>query len=170
MGTDQTNSSECQVSIRNRVTLDAMWYAGTGIDFTLEAWDSRFHIQPAVEYYGLAVQAEGDFGRLSTGTFINAQGQPQVTPDLEENAGAVGDAEIYHGIAASLSLGVEVFEDGPYRWLMFVQGRYVRMLNDPRTIAQGPLVDGNVVTYKAGLDQKIYQIHGGFTIQYTGLD
>ena len=105
-------SNECSMKIRNRVSIDAMWFAGLGVDLTIPAFDTNFHIMPAVEYYGLSVQTFGEFDRTTTGRLAN---------DLVESTSSVGDAELYHGVSVSLAVGVDVFEEGPWLWSMFLQ-------------------------------------------------
>jgi hypothetical protein len=151
-------ASTCSLAIRNRVSIDAMWYAGLGVDFTLPVLDDQFHIAPAVEYYGFAAQTVGEFKRSTSGLGLN---------DLVEVADVVGDAEVYHGISPSLTLSVDVFEEGPWRWSMFLQGRAVFVLNDPDTSARTTL-GTNQIDFFTDLDDVIAQGTGGIQIQWTG--
>ena len=153
-------SNECSMKIRNRVSIDAMWFAGLGVDLTIPAFDTNFHIMPAVEYYGLSVQTFGEFDRTTTGRLAN---------DLVESTSTVGDAELYHGVSVSLAVGVDVFEEGPWLWSMFLQGRTVFLLNEPGISATGDTAFGQI-RYDSAIDDLIFQGSGGFQIQYTGKD
>ncbi len=155
---NQGPSSTCSLAIRNRVSIDAMWYAGLGVDFTLPVLDDQFHVSPALEYYGFAAQTVGQFQRSTSG--------PQLD-DLIEVADVVGDAEVYHGISPSLTLSVDVFEEGPWRWSMFLQGRAVFVLNDPDTQARTSL-GTNQIDFVTDLDDVIAQGTGGIQLQWTG--
>lgn len=158
---DPIDTTSCTLTIRNTLTIDAMWNVGVGVDFTFEAFESTFHIMPSFEYYGLAIQVEGEFNRVSTAEFSD---------DFEELATAVGDPEVFHGVSPSIVLGVDVYEEGPWRWGMFLQGRFVYLLNEPDLAAQGAIGGGDTVFYEAEIDEYIYQVSGGFQVQYTGLD
>ena len=136
-----------------------MWYAGIGIDFTLPVAENQFHIQPSIDYYGLAIQSVGELERSSSGSFLD---------DFVEQANAVGNAKVFHGISPTLALSVDVFEEGPWRWSMFMQGRAVFLLNDPR-VTSSSVLDANSVVFKAGIDDLILQVQGGFQVQWTGL-
>lgn len=153
-------SNECSVKIRNRVSIDATWFAGLGVDLTIPALDTNFHIMPAVEYYGLSIQTFGEFDRTTTGRLAN---------DLVESTSSVGDAELYHGVSVSLAVGVDVFEEGPWLWSMFLQGRTVFLLNEPGISATGDTAFGQI-RYDSAIDDLIFQGSGGFQIQYTGKD
>ncbi len=155
-----SNTTSCSVTIRNRISIDAMWSAGFGVDFTIEAFESRFHIMPAIEYYGFSAQIEGEFDRASSCGSCS---------DFEEPAGAVGDPEIFHGISPTVVLGVDVHEAEPWRWGMFLQGRMVFLLNKPNLRAEAPLPGGNSASFKAQLGRTVYQISGGIQVQYTGI-
>ena len=153
-------SNECAMTIRNRVSIDAMWFAGLGVDLTIPAFDTNFHIMPAVEYYGLSIQTLGEFDRTTIGTSTN---------DVVESTSSVGDAEIYHGVSISLAVGVDVFEEGPWLWSVFIQGRTVFLLNEPQISATGDTAFGQI-RYDSAIDDLIFQGSGGFQIQYTGKD
>lgn len=155
---DQGQASTCSLAIRNRVSIDAMWYAGLGVDFTIPVMESQFHVSPALEYYGFAAQTVGEFQRSTSG--------PQLD-DLLELADVVGDPEVYHGISPSLTLSVDVFEEGPWRWSMFLQGRAVFVLNDPNTQA-GTALGTNQIDFFTDLDDVIAQGTGGIQLQWTG--
>ena len=151
-------SDTCALTIRNKVTLEAMWYLGFGVDFTLPIDKDQFHISPAVEYYGYAVETVGEVTRATSGTAVD---------DLVEQSKVTGNAKVYHGISSSLTTSVDVFEQGGWRWSMFVQGRVVFLLNDPYTSASTSL-DSTDFTFVSGLDDFIAQGTGGFRVQWTG--
>ncbi len=152
------NASTCSLKIRNRVTIDAMWYAGLGVDFTLPILDSQFHIAPAVEYYGLSAHTVGDFERSSSGLNLD---------DLVETANSVGNSEIYHGISSSLTMSVDLLENGPWRWSMFLQGRVVFLLTDPFTSTRST-TGTNEILFVSDLDDFVAQGTGGIQLQWTG--
>ena len=79
----------------------------------------------------------------------------------------VGDPEVYHGISPSLTLSVDLFEEGPWRWSMFLQGRAVFVLNDPNTRA-GTALGTNQIDFFTDLDDLIAQGTGGIQLQWTG--
>ena len=151
-------ATTCSIRVRNRVTVDAAWYVGVGVDLTVPVLESQFHIMPAFEYYGLAAHTVGDFERSSSGTQL---------PTNVQQANVVGNSEIYHGVSPSLTLSVDVFDDGPWRWSLFLQTRVVFLLTDPLTKATS---SGGVrdVTFVSELDDFIAQGTGGIQLQWTG--
>lgn len=155
--TSETVTS-CSLRVRNRVSIDAMWHAGFGLDFTLPLDMNQFHIQPALEYYGLAAQTVGEFRRTSASSAVN---------DFIEQSNTVGDPEIFHGISPSLTFLVDVYENGPWRWSMFLQGRAVFMLDEPDLEANTSL-GANDVRFVSGMDDLIIQGAGGIQLQWTG--
>ena len=152
----QTDS--CGLRIRNQVTIEAMWYAGFGVDFTVPIFEDQFHILPAVEYYGLAIESVGDFQRSSSGDTLD---------DIVEQANSVGNAEVFHGISRALSFSADVYENGPWRWSMVLQGRVVFLLNEPNVSSSSSL-GLDTITFNAGIDDFIVQGSGGFQVQWTG--
>jgi hypothetical protein len=151
-------ATTCSLEIRNRVTIDAAWYVGVGVDITIPILDGQFHISPAFEYYGLAAHTVGDFERSSSG--------PQIDTFIEQ-ANVVGNSEIYHGVSPSLALSVDVYEDGPWRWSIFLQSRVVFLLTDPLTKASGEF-GTNQLTFVSELDDFLVQGTGGIQLQWTG--
>lgn len=148
----------CSLKIRNRVTIDAMWFVGFGVDFTLPVMDEVFHISPAFEYYGLSAHTVGDFQRSSSGLGLN---------DFVETANAVGNSEIYHGVSTSLTATADLYESGPWKWSMFLQSRVVFLLTDPLTKVSSSL-ETNEITFVSHLDDFAVQGTGGFQLQWTG--
>jgi hypothetical protein len=148
----------CALRIRNMVTVDAMWFIGAGVEFSLPAFDSYLRFRPSLEYYGMSIQNEGTFVRTSGGVAID---------DLEEYASTVGDAEIYHGLSTALAMSVDVFETGSWRWSMYVQGRAIFFLNEPTLSAQTALSNSNVF-FSSTVDDLALQAGGGVQIQWVG--
>lgn len=149
----------CSLRIRNRVTIEAMWNAGLGIDLTLPVLENQFHIMPSIEYFGMAVQSVGEFRRTTAGN-------PGVN-DFIEIADAVGDAEIYHGVSPALTFLVDVYEEGSFRWSMFAQGRVIFFLNEPDVQSTSSLGQ-NDITFTIGIDDFAPQGTMGFQVTYTG--
>lgn len=149
----------CSLRVRNRTTINALWFAGFGLDLTLPVWEDQFHILPAVEYYGMSVQSVGEFRRTTAGN-------PGVN-DFIEIADAVGDAEIYHGISPSITFLVDVYEDGPVRWSMFMRARYIFYLDDPDVTSSSNL-GTNTINFTAGIDDKAPAATAGFQVTWTG--
>jgi len=150
----------CALRIRNKVTVDATWQAGVGVEFSAPIMDTVLRLRPAVEYFGMSVQTSGEFARTNSGTTLD---------DIEELVTGVGDPEIYHGIAPSIAIAVDVLEDGPWRWSMFVQGRGIWFLNKPNLAAQAALSSTNNLVFSSSLDNVAWQVGGGFQVQWTGL-
>ncbi len=149
----------CSVSVRNNITLNAAWYAGFGVDFNLPfGYERQFHISPAVEYYGIAIQTEGEYERSISGTGFD---------DVVEQANTVGNAEVFHGISTSLTASVDLFEERGLRWSIFLQGRVAFLLNDPPTSGTSNL-GSNTITFVSEVDDLVAQGTGGFRIQWTG--
>jgi hypothetical protein len=148
----------CSLEVRNRLTMDAMWYLGLGVDFTLPILESQFHISPAFEYYGLSVQSVGKYKRSSSATGVD---------NLDEEVQVVGNSDTYHGISPSLTLSVDLYDDGPWRWSMFLQSRVVFMMTDADVSAQTSLGSNNI-TFDGELDNFIAQGSGGIQLQWTG--
>ncbi|MCR9095459.1 MAG: hypothetical protein NXI30_14655 [bacterium] len=150
----------CGLRIRNQVTIDAMWSLGFGIEFEvpIPALDTAIRLRPAVEYYGMSIQTVGDFTRTNSGISLD---------DLIESANSVGDAELYHGISPSLAIAADVYESGPFRWSMYLQGRAVFFPDDPAFGSQSSLGTG-AVAFATRADDLAFQMNGGIQVQWTG--
>ncbi len=149
----------CSLRIRNKVTIEEMFSAGLGIDLTLPIFDEQFHIQPSLEYFGMTVQSVGEFRRTTAGN-------PGVN-DLVETAAAVGDQEFYHAISPALTFLVDVYEEGPFRWSMWMQGRVMFFLNEP-SIRSGSSLGTNQIGFLVEIDDFAPQATVGFHVTYTG--
>jgi len=154
-----SDGQTCSLRIRNRATINALWFAGFGVDLTLPIWEDQFHIMPSVEYYGMSVQSVGEFRRTTAGN-------PGVN-DFIEIADSVGDAETYHGISPSITFLVDVYEDGPVRWSMFMRARYIFYLDDPDVTSSSSL-GTNTINFTAGIDDKAPAATAGFQVTWTG--
>jgi len=150
----------CALRIRNKVTVNATWQAGLGVEFSIPVADTVLRLRPALEYFGMAVQTEGEFVRTNSGATLD---------DVEEQISAVGDPEFFHAVAPSIAIGVDVLEDGPWRWSMFVQGRGMWFMNRPNLAAQAALSATNNINFSSSLDNVAWQVGGGFQVQWTGL-
>lgn len=150
----------CGLRIRNQVTIDAMWSLGLGVEFEipLPALDTSIRLRPAVEYYGMSIQTVGDFIRTNSGVQLD---------DLIESASSVGDAELFHGVSPSLAVAADVYESGPFRWSMYLQGRAIFFPDDPGFGTQAQLGTSNV-TFVTGADDFALQMYGGVQVQWTG--
>ena len=152
-------SETCSLRVRNRVSIDAMWYVGLGVDLTLPFFDDQFHILPSISYYGMSVQSVGEFERTATGD--------ATADDFVETANVVGDPELWHGISPAVTFLVDVYEDGPYRWSMFVNGRWVFFLDDP-DLESGTRFGTNELTFISTMDDNAPQITAGFQVLFKG--
>lgn len=116
------NTSTCDIRLRNRTSIDYLWTAGIGVDFTLPIDQDQFHFTQGFEYIGMAAQAEGRYQRRSTAP---RPGQVPPLPALVETdfIDAKGDLELYHGISITETFSVDAYEQGPMLFGFFVQGR-----------------------------------------------
>jgi hypothetical protein len=151
-------SDTCSISVRNTATLDAMWGAGVGVDFTLPFDENQFHIAPAFEYYGHSMESSGRFRRTSSAA---------AQSDFDERTERVGNSDIYHGIGPSLNLSADVYENGPLRFSMFLEGRVIWLLTDQDLFVTVPSSDGPL-TFRTEQDDLLIQAGGGVRIQWTG--
>lgn len=160
IGGGLTQAETCTLTVRNRVSVDATWFVGIGVDITLPVFEDQLHILPSVSYYGLSAQSVGEFER-TTRAGLNAD-------DFVEIADAVGDPEIYHGISPAITFLADVYEDGPYRWSMFVEGRWVFYLDDPE-LASAATLGTNQIGFTSTMDDNAPQITAGVQVMFTGL-
>ncbi|MEM9174232.1 MAG: hypothetical protein AAGC67_03285 [Myxococcota bacterium] len=160
IGGGLTSAETCDLTIRNRVSIDAMWFAGIGLDFTLPISENQFHILPSISYYGLSAQSVGEFER-TTRAGLNAD-------DFIETANTVGDPELYHGISPAIAFLVDVYEEGPWRWSMFVEGRWIFFFDDP-DLESGSSLGTNNLGFTASIDDNAPQFTSGVQVMFTGL-
>ena len=106
----------------------------------------------------MALQTEGEFRRTASG---------QELDDLEELERGASDAEIVHGVSPSLTIAVDTYEEGPWRWSMYVRGRAVRMLNDPSRDVSVAISSGAVL-FGGEISEWMWHASGGIQLQYTG--
>ena len=150
----------CALRVRSKVTVDALWMAGVGVELSIPVLGNVLRIRPAVEYFGMSIQTDGEFVRTNSGATLD---------DVEEETKATGDPQLYHGIAPSIAVAVDVFEEGPWRWSMFLQSRIVYFFNEPTLSAQGAISSTNNISFISGVDNIAFQVGGGFQVQWTGL-
>lgn len=163
-GTPSTNPfsrfESCALRIRNQATIDAMWLAGFGVEFEVPvpAIDTTIRLRPSLEYYGMAIQSVGRFVRTAGGVNLD---------DEEEFANSVGDAEIFHGLSPAIAVSADVYDVGPLRWSLYLQGRAIFYFEDPSFSSETQLNAGSVTFLGAADDFAVY-LGGGFQVQYTG--
>ncbi len=150
--------TSCSLRIRNLISIEATWHAGFGVELVLPVAENQFRIRPSLEYFGMAIQSEGLFNRLNSGTSLD---------DFEEFASTTGDIELMHGLSPSLAFSVDVYEDGPWRWSMYLQGRAVHFFKDPDLESRAAVGADNIL-FVGGVDRWMFQASGGLQIQWTG--
>ena len=123
------NTSTCSVGVRSRTSVDYLWTAGIGVDFTLPLDQEQFHFTQGFEYIGMAAQAAGRYTRTSTGNLV----RPPLPPlqDLEtEFIDALGDLELHHGISITETFSVDAHAQGPFVFGFYMQGRMSWFVTD----------------------------------------
>lgn len=148
----------CSVANRNRVTMNAMWSAGLGLDLTLPIAEEQFHVLTSLEYFGQAIQGGGDFQRTS------ASGSRS---SLIERAESVGDSVLFHGLITSLGMYVDVYETDQYKIQLHLEGRagWKYTERDLRDTAFG---DGVAVTFTSTVQNFLAQGNGGISVFWKG--
>ncbi|MBY0400641.1 hypothetical protein K2X89_10120 [Myxococcota bacterium] len=114
-------TTTCSISVRDRTSIDYIWTAGLGVDFTLPFDQQQFHFMQGFEYIGMAAQAEGTYLRRSSRTGA---------PSESEYIDAKGDLELYHGISITETFSVDAYDRGPLRFGFFVEGRMSWFITD----------------------------------------
>jgi hypothetical protein len=122
VGTPPRITSTCSVRLRNRTSIDYLWTAGIGVDFTLPFDEEQFHFTQGFDYIGMAAQAEGEYQRRSTANQFGVNETDAV--DVK------GDLELYHGISISEMFSVDAYEQGPLLFGLFVEGRMSWYITD----------------------------------------
>ncbi|MHA7836920.1 MAG: hypothetical protein ACX98W_05615 [bacterium] len=150
------DTSSCTLGLRNLVTVNAMWTAGIGVDFTLPIDRHQFHVMPALEYFGQSVQSESEIERSSSATRAS---------DLVESSSSKGSSEILHGISPSLTLAVDVHETGPFVFSLYLGGRVAWLLSD-RDVALTSSFSGSSFRLATDMDDLVAQGFGGITVRY----
>jgi hypothetical protein len=160
LGPGGAPADTCSISLRNRVTLDAMWTLGVGVDFTLPFDQNQFHVAPGIDYYGHSIASSGEFERTSS-----ASGQA----DFDEQVSVVGNSDVFHGLGPSLHLSVDVYERGPMRFSMFLEGRAIWLLTD-QDLNVSARRGADTFSFVSETDDLLVQAAGGVRIQWTGRD
>lgn len=159
-------TSTCSTEIRTRTTIDLLWTAGLGLDFTLPVAERIFHLQPAVEYIGMRVQPEGTFKRTTSGSITN----PPTTGRFPEFVQQVGSVEAYHGVASTLTGSVDAHREGPWVFSMFLGGRAAWFLTDREIQTRRLTPDGEIRFESApavnGASEIQWQVMGGFAVRF----
>jgi hypothetical protein len=148
----------CSVGVRNRITMNAMWTAGFGVDLTLPIAEEQFHVLAGFEYFGQAIQGGGDFLRSSAAGTRSS---------LIERAESVGDSVIFHGISSSLGLYVDVYETERYKIQLHLEGR-AGLKYTERDVRDTAFGDGVAVTFTSTVKNLHLQGNGGVSLFWKG--
>lgn len=153
-------TSTCNLSVRTRTTINAMWSAGIAVDFTLPFDEDQFHFIQGVNYVGMAVQPEGTYKRRSvdrTGSF-----------SAIDYVDSLGDDELFHGVGLVETLLADAYEQGPLTFSVFVEGRVSWFATDRDISAKAQDVRGPFVFNSSFNDPEPfqYQVLGGVLIRF----
>lgn len=159
-------TSTCSVSLRNRTSIDYLWTAGFGVDFTLPFDEEQFHFTQGFEYIGMAAQAEGRYTRRSTGIAGVQQG------NTTEFIDAKGDLELYHGISITETFSVDAYEEGPWIWSFFMEGRMSWFATDRDMSVSETSTRGTFLFVSSLNDPEPiqYQLIGGVSVRFDPRD
>lgn len=149
----------CSFTLRNRTTPLALWSAGLGMDFTLPFDEEQFHLVTTLDYMGMAVQGEGGYSRRTS---------TQNPGALETNIDAVdtiGDSEVFHGLSASLRLGIDAYETDEWTWQVYVAGRATYFFENPDLEAIGDAGQGDI-EFVSDLAGMMYQVYTGVSVRF----
>lgn len=161
---DGLATSTCSIRVRNKTSIDYLWTAGLGIDFTLPIDQDQFHFTQGFEYIGMAAQAEGRYQRRSTATRSNPPAQNTETEFID----AKGDLELYHGISITETFSVDAHEEGPLKFGFFVQGRMSWFATD-RDMSVSERSDRGRYEFVSSLNDPEplqFQVLGGVTVRF----
>jgi hypothetical protein len=160
IGTPPILTNTCSVRLRNRSTIETIWTAGLGIDFTLPFDEQQFHFTQGFEYIGMAVQAEGTYLRRSTG---GSFGQNE-----SEYIDVKGNPELYHGISITENLSVDAYVRGPLVFGFYLEGRMSWFATD-RDMSVSQSTDRGRFEFVSSLNDPEpiqYQLLGGVTMRF----
>ncbi len=163
------NTSTCDISLRNRTSIDYLWMLGFAVDFTLPIDQEQFHFTQGFEYIGMAAQAEGRYKRRTSAPRPQPPPLP-VLPTLIETdfVDAKGDLELYHGISITETFSVDAYEQGPLLWGFYIEGRMSWFATDrdmsvSETNAQGRF---NFVSSLNDPEPIQFQLVGGVSVRF----
>jgi hypothetical protein len=152
-------TTTCSLKIRNRTSVDAIWTAGLGVDFTLPFDQQQFHFMQGFEYIGMAVQAEG--------TYLRRSSRNGAAP-VDEYIDVKGDAELYHGISITETFSVDAYQQGPLLFGFYVEGRMSWFITDrdASATASSPRGTFEFVSSLNDPEPIQYQLLGGVTVRF----
>jgi hypothetical protein len=153
-------TSSCTIQSRNRVTLLTQWSVGFGADLTIPVLDRQFHILTSLEYFGQLIQGGGEFTLRS-----NSGVQASSTDGVE----IVGDAEVFHGIAPTLGIHVDVYRAAQYSIQLFIEGRAAWKYTERDLSDTGSSADLSA-TFRSKVRNFSVQGNGGVTILFGGYE
>lgn len=159
-GTGPIQPDTCSSSIRNRTTPLALWSAGVGVDLTLPFDEEQFHVVTSLDYVGMAIQGEGAYSRTTSSQ------NPQATEAIIESIDAIGDAEIYHGLSASVRLAIDAYEREAWTWQVFVAGRASYFFANKELESAGSTNLGDF-QFVSDVEGMMYQVFMGVTVRFN---
>ncbi|MFO0688933.1 MAG: hypothetical protein U0900_09505 [Myxococcota bacterium] len=154
-------SATCSIRLRNRTTVDTIWTAGLGVDFTLPFDQQQFHFMQGFEYIGMAAQAEGTYLRRTSP-------RSSATESESEYIDVKGDLEYYHGISITETFTVDAYQQGPLRFGFFLEGRMSWFITDRDMSVSGSSPRGTFQFVSSLNDPEPiqYQILGGVSVRF----
>jgi|JI10StandDraft_1071094.scaffolds.fasta_scaffold106506_3 hypothetical protein len=156
------NTTTCSIRVRSKTSIDYLWSAGLGVDFTLPIDQDQFHFTQGFEYIGMAAQAEGRYQRRTAATLGSAQ-------DSEtEFIDAKGDLELYHGISITETFSVDAHQEGPLKFGFFIQGR-MSWFDTDRDMSVSERSDRGRFVFVTSLNDPEpiqFQVLGGVTVRF----
>jgi len=165
-------SSTCSIELRTRTTVNALWTAGLGLDFTLPTESRMFHVQPAIEYIGMLAQPEGSFVRRTAGS-IPTPPPGGTSARFVEFVKQVGASETYHGVAAALTGSADAHREGPWVWSVHLGGRAAWFLTDREITTRRTDSSGEIIFVTApavnDLSEVQWQVMAGFSVRFDPL-
>lgn len=154
-------TATCSIRLRNRTSVDYIWTAGLGVDFTLPFDQQQFHFMQGFEYIGMAAQAEGTYLRRTTPL-------SSTTESEAEYIDVKGDLELYHGISITETFSVDAYQQGPLRFGFFLEGRMSWFITDRDMSASANSPRGTFQFVSSLNDPEPiqYQVLGGVSVRF----
>ncbi|MBK7950600.1 MAG: hypothetical protein IPK00_18035 [Deltaproteobacteria bacterium] len=154
-------TATCSIRLRNRTSVDYIWTAGLGVDFTLPFDQQQFHFMQGFEYIGMAAQAEGTYLRRTSP-------RSSTTESEAEYIDVKGDRELYHGISITETFSVDAYQQGPLRFGFFLEGRMSWFATDRDMSASGSSPRGTFQFVSSLNDPEPiqYQVLGGVSVRF----
>lgn len=161
VGTPPGPSATCSIRLRTRTSIDYIWTAGLGVDFTLPFDQQQFHFMQGFEYIGMAAQPEGTYLRRTSP-------RSSTTESEAEYIDVKGDLDFYHGISITETFSVDAYEQGPLRFGFFLEGRMSWFATD-RDMSVSSTTQRGTFTFVSSLNDPEpiqYQLLGGVTVRF----